>query len=362
MKKKILPVIVAIICLFGAPLLGAYISGDLVKNYLSFPPVSIFEQVDPAPFSWFAFIIILLLIIVVMTPFLIRVLSSQKNLPVSDNEKYRFPGWGWAGLIILLAGWVIAWTRFPWFSGFQTHTFTIPWIGYIILINAFTFMRSGRSMITHHSGYLVRLFIFSAVFWWYFEFLNQFVRNWYYVNEDTLNRTEYFLFATLPFATVLPAVTGTRDLLSTFPSLSAGLDDFIKVRLRHPRRTGYVGGVAAVIGLALIGVWPDYMFPMLWIGPLVLLAAIVLVSRGGKVLSDLSRGDWRNIYLLALAALICGFFWEMWNYYSLTRWEYAVPLVDRFRIFEMPVLGYAGYLPFGLQCGLAAWLVKQSRS
>jgi hypothetical protein len=40
----------------------------------------------------------------------------------------------------------------------------------------------------------------------------------------------------------------------------------------------------------------------------------------------------------------------MWNYKSLSHWEYALPFVHRFKIFEMPLLGYAGYLPFGLEC------------
>ena len=65
-------------------------------------------------------------------------------------------------------------------------------------------------------------------------------------------------------------------------------------------------------------------------------------------------GRWRRIVLLALAALICGFFWEMWNYWSATKWAYAVPFVERFKIFEMPVLGFAGYLPFGLECAVVA--------
>jgi hypothetical protein len=32
--------------------------------------------------------------------------------------------------------------------------------------------------------------------------------------------------------------------------------------------------------------------------------------------------------------------------------------VDRFRIFEMPLLGYAGYLPFGIECAAIAALAK----
>ena len=61
--------------------------------------------------------------------------------------------------------------------------------------------------------------------------------------------------------------------------------------------------------------------------------------------------------VLLLAALICGCFWEMWNVFSLEKWIYTVPFVDRFHIFEMPLLGYAGYLPFGLECAVAAEVV-----
>ena len=47
----------------------------------------------------------------------------------------------------------------------------------------------------------------------------------------------------------------------------------------------------------------------------------------------------------------------MWNYYSLTRWEYAIPFVDRYHVFAMPLLGYGGYLPFGLECLVIGQLV-----
>ena len=39
----------------------------------------------------------------------------------------------------------------------------------------------------------------------------------------------------------------------------------------------------------------------------------------------------------------------MWNFYSYPKWVYHVPYVDFLRIFEMPLLGYGGYLPFGLE-------------
>jgi hypothetical protein len=356
---RVTSVVIAIICLIGAPLAGIWIKGEPVPEYLYFPPKNLYLTIDHAPFSWTAFFIILILIILVMAPFLKKVVSSLKSTPGKKYAGTRFPLWGWIGAIIMVVGWILAWTRFPWFGPLQAHTFSIPWIGFIILVNALTYMRSGRCMITHQKKYLLLLFLFSAVFWWYFEYLNQFVENWYYVNVETLGRLEFTLYATLPFATVLPAVTGTRDLLLTFPRLSGGLDRLFRIPLKNPVRTALIGGLAAAAALALTPLWPDYLFPMLWLAPLVTIAAIVtIVKPDNPAIRDITGGNLRNIYLLALAALICGFFWEMWNYYSYTRWEYSVPFVNRFYIFEMPVLGYAGYLPFGLQCGLAAWIVS----
>jgi hypothetical protein len=59
------------------------------------------------------------------------------------------------------------------------------------------------------------------------------------------------------------------------------------------------------------------------------------------------------------AALVCGFFWEMWNVGSLVGWTYTVPYVQRFEIFAMPILGYAGYLPFGLECAAVEELLTE---
>jgi hypothetical protein len=74
--------------------------------------------------------------------------------------------------------------------------------------------------------------------------------------------------------------------------------------------------------------------------------------RERHIFSEMAAGDWSGAMAAALAAIICGGFWEMWNYFSLAKWDYSIPLVHRFQIFEMPLLGYAGYLPFGLECAV----------
>jgi hypothetical protein len=50
------------------------------------------------------------------------------------------------------------------------------------------------------------------------------------------------------------------------------------------------------------------------------------------------------------SGLVCGVLWEFWNYWALTKWTYTVPYPPDVKLFEMPVLGYLGFLPFALEC------------
>lgn len=81
----------------------------------------------------------------------------------------------------------------------------------------------------------------------------------------------------------------------------------------------------------------------------------------------MKNGDWSKVILVGLATVFNGFFWEFWNFGSEwfhddaptnpNYWKYSVPYLDKFHIFsEMPVLGYFGYLFFGLNCWII-WLI-----
>ena len=53
---------------------------------------------------------------------------------------------------------------------------------------------------------------------------------------------------------------------------------------------------------------------------------------------------------------ICGLLWEFWNYWALAKWTYKLPFLEdleQYRYFEMPWLGFLGFLPFALEC----WVV-----
>ncbi|MEI6809750.1 MAG: hypothetical protein WCN95_13595, partial [bacterium] len=255
--------------------------------------------------------------------------------------------------------WILAWTRFSWFTPLQHFTFSPPWFAYIVVVNALTYRRTGHCMLKDRPRYFFALFAASAAFWWFFEYLNRFVQNWYYEGVAGLSSIEYFVFATLPFSTVLPAVLGTYEWLESIPGAGAGLDNFFRINIRRTKAAAWILLAGACIGLAGVGVWPDLFFPLLWLAPLFIMTSLQAIRGENTIFAPIRLGCWRKLYLLAMAALICGFFWEMWNVSSLAKWKYSVPFVGEFKIFEMPILGFAGYLPFGLECAVIGELVNR---
>lgn len=356
-----------VICVFlalvlGLPLLGVLWAGQPLGRYFEFPPRTSYVQHEP--FSWPVFSALALLIVISLGLILFRIIVSNRQLS-ADHQLLRkrfppqashltFPWWGWLGIGWTAFWWVVAWTRFPGLAAVQEHTFTPLWLGYIVTVTAATFARTGRCMMLHRARYFLWLFPLSAAFWWLFEYLNRFVQNWYYVGVVELTSLEYFVRASIPFSTVLPAVLGTAELLVAYPAVSAGLDRFRPIRLYNSKRVSWSLFILSGLGLFAIGRWPNYLFPLVWIGPLLLVVSLQGLAGKPTVLSLLAQGDWRGLWVPALAALICGFFWEFWNWRSLAHWEYAIPFVHRFQLFEMPLLGYAGYLPFGVECAAIA--------
>jgi hypothetical protein len=336
--------------LLGLPLLGAWVNGQPLAPYLDFPFDP--QRVEPAPFSAAVLLIIALPGAAMIGWFALGWWRSPTDDGKPATPTRRFPWWGWTGLALTTVTWLLAWNRFEWFESLQRHTFTPLWIGYILVINALAWRRTGQSLLTHHPRYLLRLFPLSAVFWWYFEFLNGFVHNWYYSGTDVFSDTGRTLHASLAFATVLPAVMSTTHWLRSLIGVRPWPLPAIQVNELHMLARATLWGSALVL-LGVAG-HPDILFPFIWIAPGALLLALQVLQGERTLLAPLAAGDWRPIYLPALAALICGLFWEMWNHYSLAKWHYTIPYVQVAQLFEMPLPGYIGYLPFGLTCAVVA--------
>lgn len=347
MKSALLKFVVLAAMLLGLPMLGIVVAGYPIARYLEFPPET--RYVIQAPFAWIAFGAYALLIAAVVLPFVGRIIRTAGKSEAGPATDRPFPWWGWLGVIWGAVFWVLAWTRFDWFAPLQQHTFTPLWLGLIVVINALCYRRSGRCMLKDRTGYFLFLFPASAAFWWFFEYLNRFVQNWHYTGVH-YESFEYFCHATLSFSTVLPAVLGVREWIANMAWVEQGFKNYLPLQISHPATCAGAVLLVSGAGLAGIGVWPDYLFALLWISPLLIIVALQVLMGERHGLSDIAIGDWSRVISAAAAALFCGGFWEMWNYWSLAKWQYSVPFVHRFQIFEMPLLGYAGYLPFGLEC------------
>jgi hypothetical protein len=346
------------IVIVALPLIGIVAAGRDAANYLEIPPTT--RYVQHAGFSWAWFTFFTLADLLLMGGLLWAVCCGRKKKTASAPPALvgrPFPWWGWTGLVLCLLSWLLAWQRLTWFWLFQPHTFLPIWAGFILAVNALAVKRSGSCLLLRRPIGFALLFPASAIFWWIFEFFNRFVQNWYYTGIEGMGPGQYSYFSSMAFATVLPGVLSMIDLLLTFPALGNGLARCRPIRLSAPLWIPAVLLAFAGLGLALIGIFPDQLFALLWVSPLLIALCLQRLAGRPTLLHPLSHGDWRPVVVSALAALTCGLFWEMWNTSSLARWTYSIPYVQRFYLFEMPILGYGGYLPFGLECLLAGSLV-----
>ena len=217
------------------------------------------------------------------------------------------------------------------------------WLGYILAVDGLVFMRSKTSMVTRSRKDFVLLFLCSAPAWWLFEVINWRTKNWEYLGGESFTGLEYFFLSSLSFSTVMPAVFETAELVRTFGWIE-------KLRsgpcLRPTRIVCFAFLVVGLGMLALALTWPRYFYPLVWGSVVMLLEPINIWLGRQHFLESLGHGDWRPVICLSLGALICGFFWEMWNYFSYPKWTYHTPGAQFLYIFEMPILGYLGYLPF----------------
>jgi hypothetical protein len=259
------------------------------------------------------------------------------------KSRKLFPIYGWVGLSFIAIFWTLNWSL----SGLRTHLFFFPlWLGYCLTVDALTAFRKGDSLLIRNWHAYIGLFIVSILGWWLFEFINTRTQNWSYVGSEFFTQTEFNLYASLNFSTVIPAVFGTAEFIGTF-SWVKNQKSSLKISNKQTAVVSvFISGLMMFILLML---WPSYFFPFVWLSVFFILEPINVWLGYRSLSSYLSKGDWRPVIGLFVGVLICGFFWEMWNFNSYPKWIYHIPYVDFARIFEMPLLGYGGYLPFSLE-------------
>lgn len=355
------PLFWVVLLMVSAPLLGVWVAGGDPTVFVRFPPRPL--SAAPGSFTPWVFAIYLAAILAVLGPFIVKVFLSafqpSGGQGFSQQRPGSYPWWGWAGLGLLIMSWVIAWVPITGLEEARRLSFTPLWVGYTIAVSAWVQRRGGRVMMIEEPWRFLALFPASALFWYLFEFLNQFTGNWIYegTGVGTHEAVQWFLRSALPFSTVLPAVLVTRDWLATWPAVSGGLDRFAPINPKQPQRFAFIALLLGVTGLIAVAIWPDALYSFLWSAPPLLMVALQALNGQRHLFMPVAQGDWRDPWLTVIAALFCGLCWELWNVFSLARWTYHIPHAQVLHLFEMPLLGYAGYLPFGITCAVAAQLL-----
>jgi hypothetical protein len=252
---------------------------------------------------------------------------------------------GLAGLAIIAIAEILLFLGVEWVSTFFTP---ICWTGYILAMDAAVFRVRGRSLLRSEPQAFVWMAVLSIFLWLVFEAYNLQLHNWTYVG---LPRNEYvrYLGYGWSFATIWPGVLETTDFL---------LATLFRKRGPAPEppdsRKPVIGWILP--GLAML-IFPlvapfymqAYLFALVWLGFIAVADPLNYRARRPSVWGDLSQGYRARLWALLLAGFLCGILWEFWNYWASAKWLYIFPILEQYRLFEMPVLGFLGFPAFAVE-------------
>ncbi len=233
----------------------------------------------------------------------------------------------------------------------------LVWVGYVIFLEGVLVLQTGTSPVRRRPNHFAMLTLASVVIWCVFDWINfYYIRAWDYIGMPE----HYFLQRAwgyfLAYAAIAPGMLMSGQVLINF-----GWFDF--ARSSGWRMPKWAKWVALFVGLAMF-IWPivnpnPVTNLTLWTSLVLLLDPINQKLGRPSMFRDWQKG-WYGRTLAAFAGgLACGFLWEFWNYWALTKWTYHLPFLgaaEHVKYFEMPLPGLLGFLPFGLE----AWVMWQS--
>lgn len=366
---KMLLLLLTMAAMLFLPWLGSYIyyNGVFPVGFFAYPPLTAMPK---AGFDMVIFCVIALLCAIVAAAYIFPQWFWFKKVetPMVVRPKAKWPMWFWFGLIcwggVMLLFifkvrepvWLVHWSDIPLFWGTA------------LMLDGWVYKRNGGvSLISKVPQELIGIGVASVSGWMIFEFLNFFVDdNWYYPMGDMLDREEFFLYACIVSSGLLPIAFEWYCLFKTFPKLRERFSNGIKIKTNTLIDNLIL--LACFGGMFASGLLPNTMFFMLWIGPPIILAIVLKKIGVWTPVMEIGNGNWTPSLLGALTYFVTGLCLEGQNYLSAIHspnlwtedpayWQYSLPYVDVLHVFEMPLLGLWGYLPFGIYCWLwwIAW-------
>ena len=231
---------------------------------------------------------------------------------------------------------------------FASWYFPIIWFGCIFVIDSLIYKLRKHSLMHNDRQQFIFLMALSAIIWWIYELLNAQTGNWnYWSNGAPVAGMTLFIFAkrTLEFSTVLPAFFETFELFKTLNLFShAQLKKVHKItKLFLFAMVGF-----GIFSLAAQLIAPKIFYPLIWLAFFFILDPINYLHKQPSIIKHLEDRRLHVPAITLLSGIVLGILWEFWNYWAVIKWTYNIPYLGFLKVFEMPILGYLGYLPFAL--------------
>lgn len=360
--KQKLALIVSFLAVIVLPLLAAYISYDGVfpKDYFNYPSLS----APPKPgFNIWWFVCLSVAVLFVATLYMFPKWYGFKKVSAEKPKvkKVKLPVWFWLGAAMSVFFLYFQWGHFSEPKLIVYFGYFPAFWGYIIMADAIVYKRTGgKSFFASHMRKVFPLAVFSGIGWLIFGYLNFFVHsNWFYPIGDRMSTPVFIIYAIMGASTLIPLVFETYHFLATIKWLRNKYSKGPILRINNTWKIILI--LLCCIGMFLVSFQPYELYPLLWIGPVGLIVLTMELFKVWTPFSPIAKnGNWTPLALIALAGLIQGLLWEGTNFFAASHepfhtevpgyWVYSIPYVEIFHVFEMPVLGLFGYLPYGIFC------------
>jgi hypothetical protein len=233
---------------------------------------------------------------------------------------------------------------------FMYNFYLLSWWSYIAIVDASLALKRKRFLIFNQN--LPFWMIVSSAFWCVFELINLRLENWYYINIPDSSMIRFFGYLAA-YGTVIPALYVTKE------ALSALLGD---VPIKPIKLSAYLpySLPLGILLFLLFMLFPAYLFSFAWIFLIPIGEGYCYARNYSCFTRELEQGKVGNLLATLLSGLVSGFLWESWNYWAVSKWVYTVPFFESFKIFEMPLLGYVGFVLFAVEAVLAHSFVSES--
>lgn len=375
-RKKVFYLVSTLLALLCGPYIAICIKyHGIPDKFFTFPATSPGE-IKPGATLFMTVGIALVFIAAMLLLLLPRLYGFKKAPPIAKAAKRKgragLPSWFWIGGIASLGTLVFTCLHVSKPAWLNNWALLPLWWGCILVLDGLVYHRNeGRSLAATATTELIAMGVLSVSGWLIFEYLNFFIRlNWYYPFASLISHDKFLIYAVLGSSAFVPMAFEWYQLLCTFPGLAVKYKFGPKLSWSKEVRIGLL--IIAIGGLAASPYYPNSLFFVVWLAPLIVLAIVLgMLGIWTPFVSIKERGDWSFLLVFTPTFLFQGFLLEGANWLSVEHlanggvkgfnpgyWTYTIPYVNAYHIFEMPLLGYLGYLPFSVYCWI--WFIAMA--